>query len=321
MSAAPDRAAGPLWPSGRPPLPGGGRTARRFAALWDGCLADVSAGRLAEADADADAILAELEGGGAGPGEAWGVWAAEPPSPELRARRDAEAPGGWLLDGVKPWCSGIGTCTHALVTARVDGAPRLFAADLGHPGVRGSTAGWATAGMAGSATGEVAFAAVPARTVGDPRDYLDRAGFWHGGIGVAACWLGGAAGLRGVLAATAGRGDRPHARAHLGAVDAALRSARWMLDGAAAEIDADPGDAAAARIRALRGRTVADRICAGILGHVGRGTGAGPMSGDPAVAGRIADVLVYTRQCHAERDEDWLGELLLADPDRGPGAG
>ena len=45
------------------PLPGSGDTAARFLALWDGCRADVSEGRLAEADHDADAILAEIGDG------------------------------------------------------------------------------------------------------------------------------------------------------------------------------------------------------------------------------------------------------------------
>jgi len=97
----------------------------------------VSEGRLAEADHDADAIRAEIgDGRRVADGEFWGVWAAEPPHPVLEARRDpavsdgaaADAAdsesGGWLLDGVKPWCSGVDRCTHALVTARVDGRPR-----------------------------------------------------------------------------------------------------------------------------------------------------------------------------------------------------
>ena len=86
-----------------------------------------------------------------------------------------------------------------------------------------------------------------------------------------------------------------------------------MIIGAAAEIDADPGDAEAARIRALRVRTVADRICADVMDHVGRAIGAGPLAHDADVAQRFADIAVYTRQCHAERDEQWLGELRLAE--------
>ena len=141
---------------------------------------------------------------GAADGEFWGVWAAEPPQfgpggaagrRHRRLRRRRHRRFRWLLDGVKPWCSGVGRCTHALVTARVDGKPRLFAVDLRHPGVTGSADAWVNAGMAATATGEVAFDAVPAVTVGGPRDYLDRPGFWHGGVGVVACLLGGSRGF------------------------------------------------------------------------------------------------------------------------------
>ena len=66
------------------PTPGSGDTAARFLALWEGCRADVSEGRLAEADHDADAILAEIgDGRRVADGELWGVWAAEPPHPVL----------------------------------------------------------------------------------------------------------------------------------------------------------------------------------------------------------------------------------------------
>ena len=49
------------------------------------------------------------------------------------------------------------------------------------------------------------------------------------------------------------------------------------------------------------------------MDHVGRAIGAGPLAHDADVAQRFADIAVYTRQCHAERDEQWLGELRLAE--------
>ena len=67
------------------------------------------------------------------------------------------------------------------------------------------------------------FTGAPAVSVGTPGEYLDRPGFWHGAIGVSACWLGGA---RAVAAPLYARGAResvdPHTLAHLGAVDAAI---------------------------------------------------------------------------------------------------
>ena len=77
--------------------------------------------------------------------------------------------------------------------------------------------------MSGSDTRSVEFTNARAVPVGDPGAYLTRPGFWHGAIGVAACWLGGA---RAVAEPLYRRASDPHALAHLGAVDAALTLAR-----------------------------------------------------------------------------------------------
>ena len=107
--------------------------------------------------------------------------------------------GIWTLTGRKLWCSGANTCTHALITALVDGVPSLFAVELdltipwgaipfsrssGRPSV------WPKATQARSTS--TWFPAIPVGTAGD---YLSRPGFWHGAIGVAACWYGGACGV------------------------------------------------------------------------------------------------------------------------------
>lgn len=298
------------------PLPAHGRTRERWAALTAMCAEDVSAGRLVEAHADADAILHEVEGSRVGPDEFWGVWAAEPPMPVLTARRSGRGSGsgGWLLDGVKAWCSGAGICTHALVTARVDDEPRLFAVDLRDPGVSVRPDGWANTGMAGTATTAVAFTDVPARAVGAPESYLDRAGFWHGGIGVAACWLGAGVAVARPLVARATRPDvDPHALAHLGGVDAALGGATWALDAAAREVDDDgPGaDPAAARHRAVRVRAIVESAVDETIRRVGRALGAAPPAMDPRHAQAVADATVYIRQFHAERDLAALGATAL----------
>ncbi|KOG35479.1 acyl-CoA dehydrogenase, partial [Streptomyces varsoviensis] len=82
------------------PLPGSGRTGRRFAALRAVAEEDLSLARLVEGHVDAVAILAELGGPAPAPGQRWGVWAAEPPGAGLTAVRTAE---GWLLSGVKQY--------------------------------------------------------------------------------------------------------------------------------------------------------------------------------------------------------------------------
>jgi hypothetical protein len=96
---------------------------------------------------------------------------------------------------------------------------------------------------AASDTLDVRFADVLAEPVGPPGAYVDRPGFSQGGVGVAACWYGGARAVgRTLLSAAAKRDVGPHALAHLGAVDVALDAARAALDRAAAEIDAEPAD-------------------------------------------------------------------------------
>lgn len=291
------------------PLPGGGATGERWRALTAAAREDVVVGRLVEAHADADAILAELADRRAEPGQWWGVWAAEPPQPVLTAERGAD---GWRLQGTKAWCSGAGLCTHALLTARAGSQRPLFAVDLRRPGVSVDLSAWAADGMRRSATGAVTFDAVPAEPVGSPTGYLDRPGFWHGAVGVAACWLGGAERVADTLRRAAPRLDE-HGLAHLGAVDAALAAARWSVSAAADEIDADPEDRRAAQRRAGRVRAIVERAAAETLDRVGRALGATPLATDGDHARAVADLTVYLRQSHAERDLAALGRLLAEE--------
>ena len=163
--------------------------------------------------------------------------------------------------------------------------------------------------MAASGSVTVLLEDVTAEPVGGPGDYLDRPGFWHGGAGVAACWYGGAVGAARVLLATArNRSVDPHALAHLGAVDALITGMAAHLQVAADEVDADPLGPAA-RLRAVRVRAHVEAGATEVLDRVGRALGAGPLCLDPVQAQRAADLPVYLRQSHAERDLASLGEL------------
>jgi alkylation response protein AidB-like acyl-CoA dehydrogenase len=298
------------------PAPGSGATRARWAALVALGRADCTLARLAEAHTDALAILAELGSPPPAAGTRWGVWAAEPPTARVEA---APLDGGWRLDGVKAWCSGATLLSHALVTVHAPDGRRLLAVELDRPGVVPEAPGWAADGMTGSDTRTVRFDDVrlPATAaVGAPGQYLDRPGFWHGAVGVAACWYGGAAGIAGTLAEAAGRRDPgPHALAHLGALDAGLAAARALLDAAADEIDADPLDLGGTGHRtALRVRAVAERLAAEAIDRVGRALGPGPLATDRSHARRVADLQVYVRQHHAERDLAELGRRTAEDP-------
>jgi alkylation response protein AidB-like acyl-CoA dehydrogenase len=289
------------------PLPGSGRTRERWAVFADLAGEDLALARLCEGHADALAILAEL-GGDRPPGSRWGVWAAQPPGPGLQAELRE---GQWRLDGTKQYCSGAHTCSNALVTAKAPDGQRLFAVSTETlkpiPGTGPSV------GMLASDTLNVAFKDVEALPLGPPDAYTRRPGFAHGGVGVAACWFGGARAIARTLHSAASDNDHigEHALAHLGAVDIALTAARSALDGAASEIDADPEDRAdTARVRALRVRALVESTATDVMNRVGRALGAGPLCRDADHARKVADMTVYLRQHHAERNLAELGALV-----------
>jgi alkylation response protein AidB-like acyl-CoA dehydrogenase len=286
------------------PLPGSGATGQRWRALAALAEADIVAGRIAEAHLDAVAILDELGGKPQQPVELWGVWAAEVRSEVLTVSGDDEV----VLDGVKSWCSGAGFCTHALVTAqRADGERGLYAVAVEAPAVTALPNWWRNPGMAESDTRSVQFTAARAVAVGDPGAYLSRPGFWHGAVGVAACWLGGA---RAVAAPLYRKARDEHALAHLGAVDAALAAAEALLDSVAGQFDADPFDRAGrGELLARRARAVVEHAVDEAITRTGRALGPGPLAMDEAHARNVADLGIYVRQSHAEKDLAALGRL------------
>jgi alkylation response protein AidB-like acyl-CoA dehydrogenase len=291
------------------PLPGSGRTARRWHRLSQLAEVDVVAGRLAEAHTDAVAILAELGGPAPGAVELWGVWAAEAADAIVTARGAGDA---LVLDGTKAWCSGAGLCTHALVTAHVtDGRRGLFAVDLRSDAVRPLEITWRNAGMAGSDTRSVEFIGAPAIPVGQPGDYLNRPGFWFGAIGVSACWLGGARAVTAPLYRRAASGSASdHVLAHLGAVDAAIAAAEATLAVAADHVDQDPRNSSGlAELTARRARAVVEKTVDEALARTDRALGPGPLCLDERHARAVADLTVYVRQSHAEQDLAALGLL------------
>jgi alkylation response protein AidB-like acyl-CoA dehydrogenase len=291
------------------PLPGGGATLLRWLRLAELTETDVVAGRLAEAHTDAMAILAELGGPEPEAGQLWGVWAAEPPDAVVDARGSADSV---TLDGTKAWCSGASLCSHALVTARDESGERgLFAVPLDQPEVCPLPSNWRNPGMAESDTRSVQFKGAAALPVGKPGEYLTRPGFWHGAIGVSACWLGGARAVAAPLyERAADQHVDAHTLAHLGAVDAAVFAAEASLIAAAAEVDADPlNRKGTAELTARRTRAVVETAVDEAINRTARALGPAPLCQDAQHAQRVADLTIYARQSHAERDLERLGRL------------
>ncbi|KQQ45123.1 acyl-CoA dehydrogenase [Duganella sp. Leaf126] len=308
----------------RLPLPGSGATLTRWQALSIAGHHDLSFAKLYEGHTDALAILAEL-GGPQIAGASWGVWCAEPPGPAVALRMQGD--GRYTLSGRKLWCSGAAALSHALVSCRDAAGRRMLAAvDLRQPGVHVTDQGWHAVGMAGSASVDVEFSEAQAVPVGEHESYLTRAGFWHGGAGVAACWYGAARAIgerlltstHAQLAPRTADGEAsaqadPHRLAHLGHVDLALSGAAAVLIGSAAAIDAAPDTGAQAL--ALRVRLTVEAAASTVLEHATRALGAGPLCRDARFARMAADLPVFLRQSHAERDLATLGSTLAATGD------
>ncbi|HEX8498023.1 MAG TPA: hypothetical protein VF661_12575 [Actinomycetales bacterium] len=295
------------------PQPGEGRTTARWELLATLGAADLTTARVAEAHLDAMAILSEAPAPapGAPVASTWGVFAAEAAGLRVDAR---EAAGRWVLDGTKPWCSLGGTLSHALITAHTQQGRRLFAVALQDGGVRADTDAWRSRGLADVPSGPLHLRSVAATPVGAAGWYLRRPGFAYGGIGVAACWYGGAVGLARSLAAAARRREPDDiALWHLGAVDVALQRARALLHEAAGLVDDGRATGAAGAVLALRVRAAVTATAEQVLTAVGHALGPAPLALDDEHARRVADLTVYLRQQHAERDDVALGRMLLAD--------
>lgn len=299
------------------PLPGSGSTLLLWEALATLGATDLTVARVVEPHVDALAILdqarrtTDLADDGLPAAATWGVYAAEGPGVRVEAVRRE---GGWVLDGTKPWCSVAGVLSHALVTAWDSPTTRgLYAVRLGDAGVRPEPGGWVARGLSDVVSSPVHLAAVPAVPVGGPGWYLSRPGFAWGGIGVAAVWFGGAVGVaRRLRPVPGGRPPDQVALMHLGACDVALHAARAALAEAARWVDSPPSPVAPARL-ALRVRQVVADAVETVLLHAAHGLGPGPLATEEAHARRVADLGLYVRQWHAERDLAALGADLLAD--------
>ncbi|MGY3566388.1 acyl-CoA dehydrogenase family protein [Sinomonas sp. RB5] len=312
----PDRALGLARRLGTAaPFPGEGRTAELWELLTRLGAADLSVARVVEPHLDALAILRQAGLGQPEEGSVWGVFAAEGAGARLEARRSAE---GWRLHGTKPWCSLAGALSHAVVTAHTGSETRrAFAVRLGHPGVAVREGGWQALGLPGIPSGPVEFDAVPAEPVGPDGWYLERPGFAWGGIGVAAVWHGGALGVaRRLWAAATERTPDQIALAHLGSADLALGTARAALAGAAAAVDAGQAEGAAGALLALRARGTVAAAAETVLAVVDHALGPAPLAFEAEHAQRVADLRLYLRQHHAERDSAALGRSLLEARER-----
>ncbi len=320
------------------PLPGSGHTLARWRALAAVGEHDLSLAKLYEGHTDALAILAELDGASTdhaacwkkperlSPGDemVWGVWASEAPdgrvSYEPTTPATPAADGAVVLTGVKHWCSGARTASHALLTVwpgqaqQPRDAPQLAWLPIDQPGVRVVADAWKAVGMNASASLQVQLRGARAWLVGSPGEYLSRPGFWQGGAGVAACWYGGTTTLAKTLyRAVAQRPESsrsPFLLAAAGKVAVMMRAMALTLQGAARWIDEHPH--ADASDMALGVRLAVAAGATHVLEEVAAALGATPFCTDAAFARAAADLPVFIRQSHGDRDFAALGKQLVS---------
>ena len=293
------------------PLPGRGRTAARWSALRQWGAHDLSVAKLVESHTDAVAILHEANRQPT-EGALYAVWASGLGG-GVRCRRTG---AGYELSGTLQFASAARDVDRALLAARADDESVLLELDLAaHAGIEPLDATWHAVGMAGTDSVDVRFDRVvlpDACVVGTDSWYLTRPGFWIGAVGVAAVWLGALDALVGTLRRTLEPlpEPSPHRLAHLGACITVQHELDAVLADAARQVDAAPG--ASHRLLATVVRSATERGAQEVLARVDRALGAGPRGKDAEHARRTADLPVYLRQHHAERDLEDIGRCALA---------
>lgn len=297
-------------------LPAGGQTLQRWRSLSRVAQHSLSLAKLYEGHTDALAILEELAAGAPEPGTTWAMWAAEAPGQHVLATPTG-CSGRAALRGTKAWCSGAQGVSHALLTARLSGHSnvQLVTVDLSHPSIHFDTSAWRAVGMADTLSAAVTFNDTPAALVGQPGDYVGRPGFWHGGAGIAACWYGGTLAVadalyHAMLGAARDHPGWPYRAAALGKVDHMLSALACLLRTGADWIDAHPQ--ADAMMVALRLRQAAEATATAVLAEAGRALGAPPFCRDTVFGRAAADLPVFIRQSHGDRDDAALAGAILA---------
>lgn len=286
----------------------------RWPELITGLLAlgrtDVPLSRLTEGHIDALRILSQADRTPE-PDAFYGVWASRSQQTGVRA--------GWTggrlhLDGTIRFASGAGVVDRALVPVWVTAEDHLLV-DLPVDRLPIDTGQWATAAMEVSRSHSVMLEDVVVdrdAQVGPPNFYLSRPGFFPGGVGVAACWAGGAARIADL---TQRRLREPsemlqrrlgRIRIHLAAAGSALAEAARRLEEVLAQ---DPVDHLLVQALSVETRAVVAAAVHGVLSEAERIAGPAGLAFDEELTRAVHDLSLYVLQQNVDSDELFLGGL------------
>lgn len=329
------------------PLPGGnttspsgnasgaGPTTHRWNRLAEWARHDLAFARVAEGHTDAMALLAEA---GREPvaGALYGMWPGQADDPGAQLRRTR---GALRVFGTVRGCSGARIVDRAVVLVDAErpagglqhqgafgaspsgdasgagsGAGLLLVdVAVGPPSVRPDPDSWQTAAMDASDPLDVDFADLVVESsdiVGDAGWYHRRPGYILGKAGLACVWWGGADGLLARAIHHLPAEPDAHQLAHLGELYSLLSAARALVAETGAAIDANPGNDHSLRVGELR--SAVERVVREVVERVPRMLGSGPLSRDAELARKLADLALFARSHHGERDNAALGRSIVA---------
>lgn len=281
--------------------------------------ADIASARLFEGHVDALRILAQA---GIRPTDRalYGVWASRSQRTGVSAVPAAD--GGLVLDGEIRFASGAGVIDRALVPVWLDADHHLLV-DLAVTDLPVDTSAWATTAMAASRSHTVTVAGhrVGRDAVVGPRDfYLSRPGFFPGGVGVAACWAGGAVRIADLVRARITGSVADALAVRLGRIRLATAGAGAALAAAGLVLDADPtvapGKTTAAdpdrgrhHLIATETRTLVADAVHDVLESARRVAGPAGLAYDRELTTAIDDLQLYVLQHNRDADLGGLGRI------------
>lgn len=285
-------------------------------ALIDSLIAagrtDVGLSRLFEGHVDAARILAQA-GGRPVSGALYGVWASRSQRTGVRATPSGT---GLILDGTLRFASGLGVIHRALVPVWT-GPDRHLLVDLdlcsvGSPELMPDTSQWQTAAMEVSRSHTLAISGLAveaSQLIGPPGFYLDRPGFFPGGVGVAACWLGGAARVADLVLARLSDPVPTQLQLRLGELRRHLSTASALLSVAGRELDRDdPGTSSVERAVAAETRWAVATAVHGVLDQAHQIAGPAGLAYDRGLTHAVHDLRLYVLQHNADVEALFLAQ-------------
>ena len=183
-----------------------------------------------------------------------GVWGADRPDGPLEAQR-AER-GGFVLNGAKRFCSGLGMVDQAVVTASFEGEQRLFLVPSDDP-ARQDASTWDMAGMQSTRSGDYLFDDLTISSgalIGEPGDYRQEP-YFEGGIWrYCAAHLGAGERIYDLMLgdlASRGRTGDPHQKDRIAQAAMEIETARLWIARAADAVEAEGADPRTAALSLL----------------------------------------------------------------------